>query len=187
MKIAVMGGRFDPPHLGHLWIAKQVLEKRPELDELWFVPAYKHQWKDSAASPQDRLVMLQTYQAHKIKVSDIEIKREGISYSLDTITHIKQLGHEVFWVVGSDIVAEFNRWEKADRLSELATFLVFPRDPYHLPTSLPKGFEVVDNKDLITTNISSTLIRNRIKRGESIADFVTKEIEDYIIKNNLYI
>lgn len=187
MNIAVLGGRFDPPHIGHLWIAKQVLEKRRDIDELWFVPAYQHQWKPAIASAKDRFHMLQTFQANDIKISDIEIKRKGISYSLDTIKEIKQMyGHEVFWIVGSDILHEFDRWEKTDDLTTLATFFVFPRDPYHIPTQLPKGFEVITGTDLITTNLSSTTIRNRIKLGKSIAGFVTKEVEDYIKKHKLY-
>ncbi|MBI2036214.1 nicotinate (nicotinamide) nucleotide adenylyltransferase [Candidatus Microgenomates bacterium] len=187
MNIAILGGRFDPPHLGHYLIIRQVLEIRSDIDKLLLVPASQHQWKPTVAAGKNRLEMLRPFQTDKVEISDTEIVRGGISYSIDTIKEVKQkTGGNIFWIVGSDIVAEFTRWEKKEALIELATFLVFPRDPYHLPKKLPRGFKLISGKNLITTNLSSTILRERIAQGKPITHLVPKETEIYIQKNNLY-
>jgi nicotinate-nucleotide adenylyltransferase len=188
MKIAILGGRFDPPHIGHFLVAQQVLDFRPDIDKVLLVPAFQHQWKPIVASPKDRLEMLQSFVTPQIEISDVEIKRGGISYSIDTIKKVKeQTGAEIFWIVGSDILAEFHKWEKADELLKLATFLIFPRDPYSLPATIPNGFEVIRSKKLLTTNFSSTLVRERITQGKSIKNIVPESVEVYIKEHKLYV
>ncbi len=188
MKIAILGGRFDPIHTGHVLIARQVLELRPEIDKVIFVPAFEHQWKPIVASPKDRIAMVKSVLEDRMEVTDIEIKRKGISYSIDTIKVLKkETGSQVYWVVGSDIVAEFGRWKNSEELIREATFLVFPRDPYDLPTDLPKGFELISDPNLLVTSFSGTAIRNRVKSGRSIKYLVPPEVEKYIIENKLYV
>lgn len=188
MKIAVLGGRFDPIHVGHLLIARQVLEFDPSIDRLIFVPASQHQWKPIVASPKDRISMVKSVLEKKMEVSDIEIKRGGISYSIDTIKNLKsQTNAEIFWIVGSDIVTEFDRWKNSEELLKEATFLVFPRDPYRLPKNLPKGFKLVQSPTLQVANFSSTVIRERIKIGKTIKYLVSPLVEEYIMKNKLYV
>jgi len=188
MKIAIFGGRFDPPHMGHFLVAKQVLEFRKDIDKLLLVPAFEHQWKPILASAKDRLEMLRCFAGPQIEISDIEIKRGGISYSVDTIKAIKQqTGADIFWVVGSDILPEFKKWKKADELLSLATFLILPRDPHALPRTIPEGFEIITSPKLVATDYSSTSIRERIKRKESISGLVPESVEEYIKKHNLYV
>lgn len=188
MKIAVLGGRFDPIHVGHLLIARQVLEFDKSIDKVIFVPAYEHHWKPIQASPTDRTQMIKSVLEDKMEVSDIEIKREGVSYSIDTIKALKkETGAEIFWVVGSDIVREFGKWKNPEELVKEATFLVFPRDPYKLPDSLPTGFRLVKTSTLQVANFSSTVIRDRIKEGKTIKYLVAPQVEDYIKENNLYV
>lgn len=187
MKVAVLGGRFDPIHTGHILIARQVLELKPEIDKIIFVPAYQHQWKSTDASSEHRVNMIKLILEKRMEVSDIEIKRGGISYSIDTIKALKkELGAEIYWIVGSDILPEFQRWKKADELVKEATFLVFPRDPYDLPTDLPKGFELISDPNLMVTSFSGTAIRERVRSGKSIKYLVPPEVERYIMENNLY-
>lgn len=188
MRIAILGGRFDPIHAGHILIARQVLELRPEIDKVLFVPAYQHQWKPTVASPQERIVMIESVLEDRMEVSDVEIKRGGVSYSIDTIKTLKaQTGAQIYWIVGSDIIPEFERWEKADELVREATFLVFPRDPYDLPTNLPKGFKLISDPNLLVTSFSSTAIRERVKAGKSIKYLVPDDVEKYIVENKLYV
>lgn len=195
MKIAVLGGRFDPIHVGHLLIARQVLEFDSSIDKVIFVPAFEHQWKPIVASPKDRIAMIELAledlpagEAGKMEVSDIELKRKGVSYSIDTIKAFKkETGAQVYWIVGSDILPEFHRWEKAEELVKEATFLVFPRDPYDLPTDLPKGFKLITDPNLLVTSFSGTAIRQRVKAGKSIKYLVPEEVERYIKENNLYV
>jgi len=187
MKIAILGGSFDPPHIGHYFVTKQILEVRPDIDKIILVPAFKHQWKPIRASSLDRLEMLKCLENKKIEISDIEIRRQGISYTIDTIKEIKQQTKaDIYWIAGSDILFEFDRWDKIDNLLSLATFLIFPRDPYHLPKNIPEGFEVIKDKNLITTNISSTAVRQHIKEEKSIKYLVPKEVEKYITEHGLY-
>jgi len=188
MKIAILGGRFDPPHIGHFLVAKQVLEFRPDIDKLLLVPAFKHQWKPIIASPKDRIEMLKFFVEPQIEISDVEIKRKGISYSIDTIKTIKkETGAEIVWIVGSDILPEFKKWKHAEELLKLATFLVVPRDPHALPKKVPAGFEVITSSKLIATDFSSTLIRDRIKAKKSIKNLVPECVEQYIIDHKLYV
>lgn len=188
MNIAVLGGSFDPPHIGHYLVIKQVLELRPDIDKILLVPAYKHQWKPIQASGTDRLAMTRFLIDRKIELFDIEIKRKQGEYTIDTIRTLKkQINAKFYFIVGSDIIYEFDRWKNTEELLNLATFLVFPRDPYHVPKRIPKGFELIHDEHLITTNLSSTIIRERIKNGKTISGLVPKEVEEYIIKNRLYI
>lgn len=182
-----MGGCFDPPHLGHLWVVKQVLEFRADIDRVLLMPAFKHQWKPVIASAKDRVHMLQCFTDKKVIVSDLELKRKGVSYSVETIAELRQMSKDnIYWIVGSDILSEFSRWKKTETLTDLATFLVFPRDPFTLPEKLPRGFEAIRDKELITTNLSSTLIRQRMKHGKSITGFVPEGVEQYIEEMGLY-
>lgn len=188
MKIALFGGRFDPPHLGHYWVARQILDFRPDIEKVILVPAFQHQWKQAAATPEQRRDMLEAFYGNGIEVSDIELQRKGVSYSIDTIRAIKQeTNAEIFWVVGSDILQEFSRWEKADELLSEAKFLIFPRDPYHLPEKIPQGFEVVSDPRLITSNLSSTVIKERRKEALSLKGFVLPSVERYIEEHELYL
>lgn len=187
MKIALLGGSFDPPHIGHYLLIRQVLDFRPDIDKILLVPAYKHQWKPSFATAEQRLFMTKSLVQEKTEISNIELQRKGISYTIDTVKEIKQQTNAtLYWIAGSDILYEFDMWEKTDELLGLITFLIFPRDPYHLPENLPKGFELMENKNLITTNISSTKIRERIKRGLSIDHLVPNEVQTYIKEHTLY-
>ncbi|MBI3070279.1 MAG: nicotinate (nicotinamide) nucleotide adenylyltransferase [Candidatus Levybacteria bacterium] len=187
MKIGILGGSFDPPHLGHYLVIKQILEIRKDINKILLVPAFKHQWKPIQASVKDRLAMLQSLVNEKTEISDTELQRQGVSYTVDTVREIKnKTKADIFWIVGSDILSEFHRWEKTEELLNLATFLVFPRDPHLIPGTIPAGFEVIQNKNLITTSISSTAIRQRVKEGKSISYLVPKEVEKYIAKHNLY-
>jgi nicotinate-nucleotide adenylyltransferase len=187
MNVAVLGGSFDPPHMGHYWISRQVLEKRKDIEKVLLIPVAKHQWKPIIASVDDRLKMLNTLVSENIEVSDIEIKRGGISYTEDTLKELVKKYEKVYWIVGSDILQEFDKWDKKEELLSLTTFLVFPRDPYLMPKELPSGFQPILGDDLITSNISSTKVKSRIRQNLSIKNFVTKEVEEYIQHNKLYI
>ncbi len=187
MRIAILGGRFDPPHWGHFWVARQVLEKGKGIDQVWLMPVYTHPWKASLASPFDRLNMLSFLTAAGIAVSDIEIQRGGISYTIETIRHLKENypEHQFCWVVGSDALADFAKWRQAQKLATLLPFLVFPRSGYPIKI-LPFGMKRIEGEDIIQTNLSSSYIRQRLKAGLSIFGLVPEKVEDYIQKKNLY-
>jgi len=185
MKIAILGGRFDPPHIGHILIARQILDYRKDIDKIIFVPAFKHKWKPITANNQDRLKMLELSLEKNMEISTVELDRKGISYAIDTIRAIKkQTNAQIYWIVGADILTEFHKWTNTKELLEEAIFLVFPRDPYRIPKKLPKGFEIVTNPKLLITSFSSTFIRGRIKNGFSIKYLVPEKVEKYIAEHN---
>ena len=115
-----------------------------------------------------------------------EIKHK-IERTIDSLKLLKEkLDADLYWVVGSDILPEFHRWKGFEKLTELATFLVFPRSGYPLPEKLPKGFEKIDSPSLLISDFSSTAIRDLVKNKRPIKHFVPPGVEKYIIENNLY-
>jgi nicotinate-nucleotide adenylyltransferase len=188
MKIALFGGRFDPPHIGHFLIAQQILKLRSDIEKVLFIPANNHSWNPIIASSKTRLAMLKLGVSEKMAVSDVEIKRGGISYCIDTLKEIKeQTNAELFWIIGSDNIKDFKKWKNYKEILKLAKILVFPRNGYKTSNKLPKGFETIESRTLITTNISSMHIRQRIKEKESIEYLVPKNIKTYIIEKKLYV
>lgn len=188
MNIVVFGGRFDPPHFGHLLVAQQTLEKMEYLDEVWLMPANTHPWKKTIASPEDRLNMTNILVSANrgIKASDFDIKRGGETYTVETVELLKkQRPDKFYWLLGSDGLGDFHRWKDWERLAKLIPFIVFPRDNYPAK-NLPFGFKLVEDDSLLTTNYSSSVIRERVKRGLSLKGFVPERVEEYIREHGLY-
>lgn len=185
MNIAILGGRFDPPHIWHFWIAQQVLENVNKIDQVHLMPDFTNAFKEIQASPSDRIEMLHYLETGRIRLSTIAIAKEMITYTVDVVTELSKNTQDIYyWIVGSDVTAEFSRWRDYQKLSRLIKFLVFPRKDYPIK-SLPSNFYRVGG-NLILTNISSSLIRNRIKHGATITGLVFPEVEEYIKKRNLY-
>ena len=165
--IAIFGGSFDPPHLGHAQVIKKVLASGL-VDQVWLMPNFSHPWKKAEASVEERLAMCRILAVSKtpIRVCDLEIKRKRKSYTIDTVRELKKKypGIKFYWVVGKDLLEELPRWQDPEALKKEIEFIAFPK-----------------------TNVSSTMIRERIKKGLSIAGLVPPQIEDHIRKNKLYV
>jgi nicotinate-nucleotide adenylyltransferase len=203
MKIAVLGGTFDPPHLGHLFIASQVKELL-NMDQVWLMPLYQKTKQDkifhkSVTDAGHRLAMTKFLENDFIKVSDFEIENNPASYSLITLQKLQSAypEHEFFWILGSDQLEGFQKYFKWQELVKTQNLIVFPREHMlwnleervketMLLQTIPQNVIVLHNKNLILTNISSTKIKERIKAGLVIDLFVTGEISEYIKTNNLY-
>lgn len=187
MNIAILGGRFDPPHWGHFWIARQILEKGPAINQVWLMPVYAHAWKATVADPVDRLNMVRFLETEGVKTSSLEIERGGMSYTVETIKYLKEnyQEHKFYWVVGSDALSDFSRWRQAAKLAYLLPFLVFPRSGYPIKV-LPFGMKKINGVEIIQTNLSSTHIRDRLQKGLSIYGLVPPEVEAYIKQKHLY-
>lgn len=185
MNIAVLGGRFDPPHIWHFWTAQQILESVKGLDQVWFMPDYSNAFKPIEALPSDRIEMLHFLETGRLKLSTVAIAKETITYTIDIVRDlVKDTGNRYFWVVGSDALGEFTRWRDYQKLAKLIQFLVVPRKDYPIK-NLPAGFTRVEG-NMLLSNVSSTLIRNRLKAGLTIAGLVFPEVEGYIRRMNLY-
>jgi nicotinate-nucleotide adenylyltransferase len=180
-KIAVLGGSFNPPHICHVFICYYVFATT-DVDQTWVVPCYRHAFGKKLAPFQHRLTMcrlaMESLREGVVLVSAIEEERQGISWTIDTVRYLrnKYPEHEFRWIIGSDVLDEFDTWKDVDQLRQLISFIVVPRAGSHVGD--PEGFQL--------PNISSTLIRERIKQQKSIHHLVPKKIETYIRLHKLY-
>lgn len=193
MNIAILGGSFNPPHLGHILISQQILDFL-DFDEVWLTPCYQHTFLKHLASIQDRVAMTKMITYDKVKFSDEEIKNRlsGDSIDLLNILTKKYPNNHFSFVIGSDNLAGFKRWGRWEKLITTYDFLIFPRpnfsgnlSQYRLDNPKYK-FYLLNNPLLVTSDISSTKIRERVRKRISIKHLVPQKVEKYIQKHNLY-
>ena len=186
MRIGVFGGTFDPPHLGHLIAAQEILVQL-ELDRLLLVPAAVPPHKrDRDVTPAPvRLEMLTAAVGGdaRFSVSDLEIRRDGPSYTVDTLRQLRDdwPDAELFLAVGADQLAEFESWRAPDEIARLARLAGFAREGQ----SLPEGREVRVVR-VPHVEISSTEIRRRAAAGAPIRYLVPASVEEIIRREGLY-
>lgn len=176
-----MGGTFDPIHLGHLVCADEARHAFG-LDEVVFVPS-GDPWQKSdsgVSNPQDRLEMtrLATSANDAFKVSDLEIERDGPTYTVDTLRALS--GPELFFITGADAVNQILTWKDPAEVMSLATFIAATR-PGH-ETSVPGAVEL----EIPALAISSTDIRTRVRQGRPFRYLVCDAVADYILEHRLY-
>lgn len=200
MKVGLLGGSFNPPHMGHLFIAAQVREIL-ELDEVWLLPCFRLQpgFEKEFAAVEHRLAMTKFLESDGIRVSDFEIIRNQGSLTIDTLEMLSQERPQdtFYWITGSDQLKSFQKYDRWQDIIGQHNLVVFPRE-YILPQldekvksafafkEIPDTVTILDSPDLILSNISSTKIRERVRVGRSIRYFVPKEVEQYILENSLY-
>lgn len=186
MNVGILGGSFDPPHFGHLLVARQAREIMG-LDEVWLMPYFAHNWDTTVSQARDRLHMTRLIEEEGIKVSDEEMVQPEKSYTIDTVRRLKQkFPHTFHWIVGSDVLGEFHRWKEPAALQKETTFFVFPRHGFPMPDVLPQGFLPVSSPDLVTSNISSTIVRNRLVKSLSVVGLIPEAVLGYIREHGLY-
>lgn len=189
-RIGIMGGTFNPIHLGHLTAAEQVYEAL-NLEKIIFVPSYTPPHKDSReiAPPLHRytMVLLATLENEHFLVSDIEIRRKGISYTEETIREFKNIygeDTEIFFIVGYDTISQLNTWKNIESLLNACTFIAVSRFGYRRSKSPWK--DKIKWIPIEGLGISSTLIRRRIREGKSVKYLLHPAVEKYINKYGLY-
>jgi len=189
LKIGIFGGSFDPVHIGHLIIAESARNQFC-LEKIIFIPAGIPPHRDALiATGRHRLEMTKLAIADNpnFEVSDIEIKKEGISYTYETLQIIqKQLNAEFYIIVGWDAFVILPSWYNAEKLAEQFTFIVAPRivekqQAFQFPFQVK--YEMLD---IPRIEISSTLIRRKIKAGQSIRYLVPDSVLKYIYQEKLY-
>jgi len=193
MKIAILGGAFNPPHLGHLLISRQLLEFG-FTDQVWLTPCFLHSFQKELIDPQDRLTMTNFLKNTNILVSDIEILNKTDGQTINTMKLLTESHphHSFSFCMGSDNLKSFKLWNNWQELITTWDFLVFPRPGFDFDL---KKFEL-ENPDyrfkfiqhplLATTDISSTLIRKRLQANASIDYLLPEKVRDYIHENKLY-
>jgi nicotinate-nucleotide adenylyltransferase len=198
MKIGILGGTFNPIHLGHLIIAQDAME-RLGLDRVKFIPSATppHKTPDRLVSATHRLRMIKlAIRGHDgFEVDDIEIKRGGRSYSVDTLTELKRRHPQAkfYFIIGSDSLQELHLWKDIARLAKLCTFATIARPGFKsehpLNAKLDRATIRQIQRHIIhahACDIASRDIRARVARGLSIRYLVPDAVRDYILRHELY-
>ncbi len=197
-KIGIMGGTFNPIHMGHLIAAQEVLN-RMNMDKIIFIPTGNppHKNKREVISAIDRyeMVKLAVESNDGFKVSDIEVKREGQTYSYDTLKELHNMYYETqfYFIIGFDTLKEIDTWKRVSDVCSMTKFIVVNRG--NTCSEIKKEILGKENKykcnfilvDIPDIKISSTDIRDRIKSNKSIKYLVTNEVEGYIKQKGLYL
>ncbi len=186
MRLGIFGGTFNPVHNGHLAIATRVAEAL-RLGRIFFVPTAVTPLKGrkDLASARDRLAMLRAaVKGHPIfRVSDVEIRRGGVSYTVDTLRQIKgRMGGRLYLILGTDALNLLPRWRDASEVLRLAELVVVERQGHRTRLRMPKIYKV----DAPLMEISGTEIRERVRKGLSIRYLVPEAVERYIRRKGLY-
>lgn len=191
MRLGILGGTFDPPHVGHLLLAVDAYEALA-LDKLIFVPAAAQPLKAAApasASPGDRLAMVKLAVGDdpRFEVSEVEIRRGGLSYTVETLETLaaENPGAELVLILGMDALAALDRWKSPARIRELARLAVLTRHEGG-PSEAGIGGAGVTVVGTRRLDVSSSEIRQRLREGKPIRGFVAESVERYISTANLY-
>lgn len=178
MRVGIFGGSFDPVHSGHLFLAERARE-RVGLDEVWFVPCqispHKGHRPPSMGGKRLRWLELATEGLEWARVLDIELRREGPSFSYETLAELDREypEHEWFWIMGGDQWRLLGSWARPDLLAELATFLVLARDGEEVEEREGWRMMVVPGEH----PASSTAIRDALARGERGVSYLDPRVE----------
>lgn len=187
--IGILGGTFNPVHYGHLMMAQTALETL-KLDKVLFIPANNSPFKTSAvtASAMERLDMLRlaTQARGQFAIDDREIKRGGISYTVDTVRELAETlkATKLYLIMGCDTFDGFPKWRYPDEIVELSTLVVINRPGFDAPIKSKFPFKMIDMPALA---ISSTDMRKRVKSRKSITYLTPDNVIDYINRRKLYL
>lgn len=197
-RIGIMGGTFNPVHIGHLLIAEQSYHQY-QLSEVIFMPAGHppHKQDQQIISNEDRMAMLKlaTEDVPYFKVSDYELKKQGLSYTYETLSHLTADApdNEYFFIMGADSVRDLDTWRHPEKILKLCHVLAAVREDtdmeklhqaaqklrekYHARISLLGAPEL---------DISSSELRNRVASGQSIRFMIPENVRNYIYEHHLY-
>ena len=181
MQVALFGGSFNPPHVAHQMVALYVLETA-RIDQIWFVPTWKHPFHKPLAPFEARLRMCEIAVkslGSRARVSEIERTIGGPSRTLNTVRRLRKLNptHEYSLVIGSDVAEEVPTWYRSEDLQTLVPFIIVGRRAAkgaaeHTPVTMPE--------------VSSTEVRSLLRAGKSAEGLVPRAVLDYIYRHGLY-
>lgn len=197
MKIAILGGSFDPPHKGHTTIVNRLL-KLKHFEEIWLMPCYQHPFNKNLSSSGKRFEMTKYLEKGRIKVSGLEIKQRKISYTIDTLRFLsdKYPKNKFYWIIGTDQIENLTKWKEWKKIINNFKLIVIPRTGFKKgelelknivkQISNPKNLIPIDRKTFPPIYISSTSIREKLREKKPILNSVPKKVKEYIIQNKLY-
>jgi len=189
MKVGIFGGTFDPIHNGHLITAVAVKELR-SLDKIFFIPSFiaPHKIERLSSSPEHRIEMLK--RAIKgisyFDYSDFEIKKKGVSYTIDTLKFLQNKYDDIELIIGYDNLLEFSTWKDPDEILKMIKLVVLKRKVQNEPIVKDKFYYASEIIETPTIEISSTAIRERVGNNLPINFLVPDAVMEYINYFNLY-
>ncbi|MDO8523321.1 MAG: nicotinate-nucleotide adenylyltransferase [bacterium] len=193
-RVVIYGGSFNPPHIGHA-IAVEAVLRNFKCDEIWVMPSSERRDKHIGTSGKHRVKMLnilikEFFEHSKIpvKIIALELDRPGLTTTYDTKTELERLypKNGFYFLIGSELLWDIRYgWVRGNELWNSANFLAIRKPETKVPNKLPPNIKLAD-KDIVWVNISSTIIRNFIKKGYSGIPYLLPKISAYIKKNGLY-
>jgi len=185
MRVALFGGSFNPPHVGHQLLALYVLETA-EVDELWFVPTFQHPFHKALETFEDRRAMCERAVealGPRARVSDVEARLGGASLTLRTVRRLMEEhpGYSFSLVIGSDLVSETDAWYGIAELRSLVPFIVVQRGGHAIGTA---GGQVL--APVTMPELSSREIRAALAAGQSMTGWISRRVLGYIAERGLY-
>lgn len=186
MKIAIFGGAFDPPHVGHQAIAAYLLDAGIS-DQVWWTPTGQHPFDKSMSAAKHRRAMIELLiEAHpNQKLCPWELEQAETSYTIDTITYLKTEypEHQFQLVIGSDNVVVFEKWHSYQEILEEVPVLVYPREGFPFQEH-SEQFEFLTQAPVVIA--SSTQVRQQFQAGLSSSDLVDPRVAEYSVEHQLY-
>lgn len=192
-KIGIFGGSFNPIHNGHIYVAENV-KKILDLDRIIFIPTSIAPHKDNSdfASKEHRYNMVKLAVEGKFDISDIEAKTDKVCYAVDTMSEIKEIykNDDLYYIIGADSLVDFMSWKEPLKLFKMLHIAVVDRDYKDIEKYAEEYREKYDAKITICHikeyDVSSTQIRETIKKTGRCKNLVPEKVEKYIIKHRLY-
>ncbi len=195
--IAIFGGSFNPPLNSHFSLAEQVIEEIKEIEKIVFVPVSTKYSKPGLVEDKHRFNMLKIIcdKNSKFEVSDIEINSEKQPYTIETLEKLQEQNpnKDIYFIIGTDNLKELCTWYRADELLEKYKVLVLRRDEDNIeeiisncPLLSKHKKSIIELKNIVTIDLSSSIVREKIKHGESIKYLAPDEAIEYIENNQLY-
>lgn len=195
-KIGIIGGTFNPIHLAHLYIAYEA-KCQLNLDKVIFMPAGSPPHKkneDILEAPLRYEMVLEAIKKYEdFEISNYEMEKEGFSYTYETLENFKSEDNILYFITGADCLINIEKWKNPDRIFKASNLVVFNRPGYDKESLKLQKNEIekkyntsINFLDIMDLEISSTMIRDRIKEGKRIDFFIPKEVLDFIRKNNIY-